>query len=282
VARMSVTGGFLLLVGEPVAGKTRCAFEAIRGLPLGWRMYVRSGSLALQELIDARVPLTRTVIWLDDIHQLLDSDISDADHLTAATVRRLLLPGTGPVIIMATTWTDRRDRYSEPALSKVPDLLADARAVINMAQQFDLNAAFSGNEWSRAASMATADPRLAEGVAAGSSKALAATLANRDELIRRWRYNSRPVSAATISASIDARRCGHPEPIPAAVIGSLVPYYLTPNQRTTVSSGWLEQALADACTPVRGDPGHAAHRRSDGAGRRVPDFGHSSSICENL
>ena len=176
VTRMSVTGGFLLLVGEPAAGKTRCGIEAIRVLPADWRIFVRTGTFTLQQLIDTGVPLARTVIWLDDIHQLLDTDPSDPNHLAAATVRRLLLPDAGPIIILATTWTDRRDRYSELPVNGTSDLMSDARALIGMAQQFDIDATFSDDEWARAYSMSAADPRLAEAVATGKSKTLAATL----------------------------------------------------------------------------------------------------------
>jgi TPR repeat protein len=253
LTRMSVTGGFLLLVGEPAAGKTRCAAEAIQALPVGWRIYVRSGTSTLQQIVDAGVSLERTVIWLDDIHQLLDSDTSDPAHLTAAFVRRLLLPGIGPVIIIGTTWPDRCDRYTRLPVDGAPDLMADARTVMGMAQQIDLDAGFTEEEWKRALSLSTTDPRLKEAVTVGSSRALAAALANRDELIRRWRSNRKPVVSAVISAAIDARRCGYPEPIPGSIIAELVPYYLAPSQRARVDSEWLESALSEACDPVRGD-----------------------------
>jgi TPR repeat protein len=253
LSHMSATGGFLLLVGEPASGKTRSAVEALRGLPRDWRMYIRSGSTTLQQLIDAGASLERTVIWLDDIHQLLDSDSSDPAHLTATLVRRLLLPASGPVIIIATTWPDRRDRYTRQPSEGVPDLMSDARSVIEMAQQIDIDAEFSNAEWARAVSLSSEDPRLGEAVSAGGSRTLAATLANRDELIRRWRFSGKPIVSALISAAIDARRCGYPEPIPEGVIAELVPHYLSPSQRARAGSEWLQSALSEACEPIRGD-----------------------------
>jgi TPR repeat protein len=253
LTRMAVTGGFLLLVGEPAAGKTRCAVEAVQALPDNWKIYIRSGNTTLQELVGAGVPLVHTVVWLDDIHQLLDSDTTDPNHLTAALVRRLLLPTAGPVIIIATTWPDRRDLYNRQPIEGSPDLMADARAVLQMAQQIDLTIAFSDEEWTRALSLSMADPRLKEAVAANNSRALAATLACREELIRRWRSTSKSMVSTVISAAIDARRCGCPEPISEKIIEALTPHYMSPSQRARVSSGWLESAIGEACEPIRGD-----------------------------
>src|SRR5690606_18931372 len=80
------------------------------------------------------------------------------------------------------------------------------------------------------------------------------TLANKPELIRRWCHGGNPYGQAVISAGVDARRCGHPEPIPRPVIEALAEGYLTPKERAKADpKQWLDQALAWACTPIRGD-----------------------------
>ncbi|TYC12059.1 AAA family ATPase, partial [Micromonospora sp. MP36] len=141
VTRMATTGGFLLLVRAPASGKTRAAAEAIRKLPQGWRMYLRSGSSSLQALVDEGVSLRRTVVWLDDIHELLDvaeSGDSTGPQITSQLVRRLLLPDVGPVIVIGTTWPRKRDQYQKVADEGQPDLWADARRLLNMADQINL------------------------------------------------------------------------------------------------------------------------------------------------
>jgi hypothetical protein len=108
----------------------------------GWRLYLRAGTIGLAELVDAGVSLRQTVVWLDDLHDLLDAGTEQAGgwRLTADLVRRLLAPDAGPVIIIATTWPDKRDLYSaSPPAPREADLRADARKILDMAEQIDLD-----------------------------------------------------------------------------------------------------------------------------------------------
>lgn len=274
LTRMAQTGGFILLVGPPAAGKTRSAATAVQQSLGDWRIYVRSGELDLEALLDAEVNLSRTVIWLDDIHELLDDygwseESDDANRLSARSVatasipgrltsgviRRLLLPAVGPVIIIATTWPERRDRMTTTKASKgIADPHADSRKIIDMADQIDLSLEFSEQEWLRAKQLSDFDPRLAEAVKFEENRAVAATLANAPELIRRWRHGSDEYGRAVLSAAVDVRRCGHPEPIPENLLAVLADTYLTGGQRAAaVANEWFANALAWACHPVRGD-----------------------------
>jgi tetratricopeptide (TPR) repeat protein len=112
-------------------------------------------------------------------------------------------------------------------------------------------AAFSDSEWRRALTMAEVDPRLAE-AASSQERTLTATLANRNDLIRRWLDNDDALSTAVISATIDARYCGHPEPVPVKIIEAIAPHYLTSQQMPIAADGWLTIALNAACQPIRG------------------------------
>ncbi|MFC5754917.1 hypothetical protein [Actinomadura rugatobispora] len=60
-------GGFVLLVGEPSAGKTRTAYEAVLGLlPDWWVLHPRDA--AEVDAFARRVPPAgRVVVWLDDL-----------------------------------------------------------------------------------------------------------------------------------------------------------------------------------------------------------------------
>jgi len=259
LTRMATTGGFLLLVGPPASGKTRCAATAMQQLLGDWRLYLRD-LRSLAELLDAGVSLRRTVVWLDDVHEILDSSDRAVEtsavgqRLSADLMRRLLLPDIGPVIVFGTTWPDKRDRYASPPRSADADLFADARKIIDMADQIDIAAGLSNSEWRRAQSLASEDPRLAEAVRSTVDRALTSTLANAPEMIRRWRHGGSATGRAVLSAAVFARRCGHPEPIPVDLLRALTEEELSAAERARANTGrWFDDALAWACAPVRGD-----------------------------
>ncbi|MCG5444428.1 tetratricopeptide repeat protein [Micromonospora sp. NIE79] len=267
LTRMSATGGFLLLVGPPASGKTRCAAEAMQQLLGKWRLCLWSAGHDPESLLDAGTVLRRTVVWLDDLHELLEPSASvtvstsaaggsNPRHrrLTSELIRRLLLPENGPVILMGTTWPEKRDRFSDMPDAVEADLFADARKVVGMAEQIDMVPLFSEAEWDRAVALSGGDPRLAEAVEHGKGRALPATLASARELIRRWRHGGDAYGQAVISAAVDVRRCGHPEPIPLSLLEGLAERYLTGWHRATAApDAWFSEALAWACRPVRGD-----------------------------
>ncbi|MGW5578098.1 tetratricopeptide repeat protein [Micromonospora chokoriensis] len=266
LTRMSASGGFLLLVGPPASGKTRCAAEAMQQLLGKWRLCLWSAGHDPNLLVDAGISLRRTVVWLDDLHELFEASAgtvitSDSGglnprhrRLTSELIRRLLLPENGPVIFIGTTWPEKRDRFTRPPDAVEADLFADARKVVGMAEQIDVMPVFSEVEWHRAVTLSDGDPRLAEAVQHGQERALPATLASARELIRRWRHGGNPYGQAVVSAGVDARRCGHPEPIPARLLETLAERYLTERQRAAATpEGWFGEALAWACQPVRGD-----------------------------
>ncbi|MFD6564276.1 tetratricopeptide repeat protein, partial [Micromonospora profundi] len=267
LTRMSATGGFLLLVGPPASGKTRCAAEAMQKELGKWRLCLWSAGHDPNALLDAGTGLRRTVVWLDDLHDLLEAsagtEVSTSDsggfsfrqrRLTSELIRRLLLPENGPVILIGTTWPEKRDRFTRPPDAVEADLFADARKVIGMAEQIDVVPVFSEAEWDRAVALSGGDPRLAEAVQHEQGRALPATLASARELIRRWRHGGDAYGQAVISAGVDVRRCGHPEPIPAPLLQTLAERYLTGRQlAAAVPDAWFAEALAWACQPVRGD-----------------------------
>ncbi|MEV5206319.1 tetratricopeptide repeat protein [Micromonospora sp. NPDC053740] len=267
LTRMSATGGFLLLVGPPASGKTRCAAEAMQQMLGKWRLCLWSAGHDPDALLDAGTGLRRTVVWLDDLHELLEASagtaVSTSDsgglssrqrRLTSELIRRLLLPDNGPVILIGTTWPEKRDRFTHPPGAVEADLFADARKVMGMAEQIDVVPVFSDAEWDRAVALSGGDPRLAEAVQREQGRALPATLASARELIRRWRHGGDAYGQAVISAGVDTRRCGHPEPIPAPLLQTLAERYLTGRQRATATpNAWFAEALAWACQPVRGD-----------------------------
>lgn len=212
LTRMAVSGGFLLLVGEPAAGKTRCAATAVHRLLGDWRLLVPEGAAGLAAVVDSGVNMARTVVWLDDLHELVESGgagSSDSSRLAAALLRRLFLPKVGPVVVIGTTWPDKHRLYSqEPAGGA--DLYGEARQIVRMAEVIDLASEFSDTELGRAMELAAVDPRIAEALHTGNDRRLAATLANAPRLVLRWRAGDNPYVVAVLDAAVDARRAGHP------------------------------------------------------------------------
>ncbi|MEV4136721.1 tetratricopeptide repeat protein [Dactylosporangium sp. NPDC049742] len=266
LTRMSGPGGFLLVVGPPAAGKTRSVVTAMQQLLGDWRLYIHSSTANLAEVLETGLDLRRTVVWLDNIHEVLDpsddasgtqpSGAPDRAHtwLTSDLMRRLILPSNGPVIVIGMTWPEHRDRYTSHSRLSTTGPHADARKIVDMADQIDLSPTFSDAEWRRATQLSASDPRIAEVVQLTHGRDLAAMLANAPDLIRRWRHGGNHYGRAALTAAITARQCGHPEPIPDGVLEALAARDLTGLQRATAdANGWFRDALAWACSPIRGD-----------------------------
>ena len=88
-------GGFVLLVGDSTAGKTRAAFEAVRGT-LADHVLIRPAARdAVAAAVGRAARERRCVLWLDDLESYLG-----AGGLTAAQAGRLLAgPGHHRVIV---------------------------------------------------------------------------------------------------------------------------------------------------------------------------------------
>jgi TPR repeat protein len=250
------TGGFLLLAGSAAAGKTRTAFQLIQDALGDWPLLIPASAQQLTGYLDTIQTSRKLVVWLNETQNYLGPG-----GLTAATVRRLLA-APRPVIIIGTIWPDRYDAMtaspSEPRAgsgAEVPlaDVYADAREIlVILADRRNLAARFSPAERDRAAALAHRDPRLAEALADPDNHRIPETLAAGSQLISRWLVPANPHGAAVITAAIAARRCGHPEPVPADVLRPLAEQAMTPAERATAARSWFPPALAWAREPVRG------------------------------
>ena len=269
------SGGFALLVGPAAAGKTRTAYEAVRRELPRWNMVMPATGAELNGLA-AGTNLARSVIWLNEAQDFLNGTAP----LTAATVRRLLTDTTRPVIIIGTIWPDRYDQLRStartnpgmadaadpagadvqpagsaegqpaPAPTAAEPLGRNARDVLEQARTFSLSR-FSQEEWDRTAELASRDPRLAEASRhRDSGLAMTQILSAAPELIHRWEQADTPYGQALLTAAVTARRCGHPDTIPAPLLQSLAEQFLTGPQRANAPSTWFDDALTWACQPV--------------------------------
>jgi len=247
LADRSVHGGFLLLVGPSASGKSRCAYEAVRAVLPDWRMLLPPSAGDLTSLVDAGVPLGRTVIWLDDVPRFLGPCM-----LAARTVRRLLTDPAEPVIVIGAIWPAEYERLMTGTSQETgQDSTTEAQQILLLAHRFDVAEQFTAAERSRAGQVALTDPRIEEALGHAPTGAVPSVLACAPELIHRWDQPADRVGGAVITAAVEARLCGHPAVIPPRLLERLTEAYLTPAQRATAPPGWFEAAIAWACRPVR-------------------------------
>ncbi|MGW7674461.1 tetratricopeptide repeat protein, partial [Streptomyces sp. NPDC054775] len=244
----SISGGFVLLVGPAASGKTRCAYEAINAVLNNWRLCIPATAGQLTALVDSAVDLRHTVVWLDEMQDFLGTG-----RLTVETVRRLLADRTRPVVLVGTIWPSEYTRLSTSSKADDgQDLNRDSREILKLARRFSIRT-FSNAEQDRARNLAQADPRLREAVGGdGDAACLTEVLAAVPELIHRWEQADDPFGAAVVSAGVDARLCGHPEPLPVGLLEVLATCHLTGAQRAGAKQNWFTSAVHWACVPVRG------------------------------
>ncbi|MFJ9782628.1 tetratricopeptide repeat protein [Amycolatopsis sp. NPDC101161] len=263
-------GGFVLLVGDSSAGKTRALFEAVKAvLPDWWLLHPRDTTV-LRKF--AEHPTGRTVVWLDELQDYLDF----AGGVPAGHIREMIAAG---VVLVATCWPgEYRKRVALPEEGR-PDPYANDRRLLGLADVLHVPAAFSSYERRRAEDLAGTDHRIRvalDTLDAGFTQVMAAG----PELIRHWE-EAPAYAKGVITAALDARRVGAHAPLTRDYLADAVPGYLNEREVATALSGWLEDALdyatrllhgaTAALTPVPAGMGTIA-------GYRVADYLHQYAL----
>jgi hypothetical protein len=233
-------GGFILLVGEAGSGKTRLAYETMRSVLPDFGLLHPADADALTEL-----PPARTIVWLDDLDRYLRSG------LTRATLQAFL-QGPRPVVILATIWPSQYHSYMPlPRPGAAQDIRQREREVLTLATVIDVDVRLSPAEWDNARTAAGRDPRLAAALNS-ADHGIFQNLAAGPHLVRRWNHAATPYAEALITAAVDARRAGVPDPLAASRLKEAAAASLTPAQRAQAPADWFEQALSYATAPVPG------------------------------
>jgi len=222
-------GGFLLLVGDSTAGKSRTAFEAMAAALPGHLLIWPASRDAVPAALAHAAESPRCVVWLDDLERFLGSD-----GVTVAQVNRLLVGGKQHRVILATIRTAERQRLlSEGAgtSAEAHQMLRENHLVLVQARDIRVSRMFSGPELDRARGLA-GDRRIAEALAHSGAYGIAEYLAAGPELLSDWE-DARDSSdgqhargAALVAAAIDIRRAGHTSPIPRALLEQVHERYL--------------------------------------------------------
>jgi tetratricopeptide (TPR) repeat protein len=226
-------GGFVLLVGDSTAGKSRAAFEAMAATLPGHLLICPANRDAVAIAVIRAAQTRQCVLWLDDLEGYLG-----IGGLTAARLARLVTGEGHHRVIVATIRAAEQARLTTDSTGSASDEdafrqgLRDTRQVLEQACPFRVSRMFSETELERARTRDW-DPRVAEALPHSGTYGIAEYLAAGPELLRDWddaRNSSagpNAVGAALVAAAIDVRRAGHTSPIPRALLDQTHKHYLT-------------------------------------------------------
>lgn len=242
-------GGFILLVGESTAGKTRLAYEVARSR-FPRHAFVRPldrGALAAAVAVAGR--RRRAVLWLDDLEDHLG-----ADGLTAPMVAGLLGRRPGRVVVVATMRSEEFRRYDAREESRLTGSDRDAwrvqRDVLNAAVKIRLERHWSAAEQRRAAAHRE-DPRIRLALDSCDRFGLAEVVAAGPELLTAWQNawapGANPRGAAVVAAAVDCRRAGLRRPVGREWLQDLHRPYLAERGGPDLQPEPFGEAMAWAC-----------------------------------
>jgi tetratricopeptide (TPR) repeat protein len=245
--------GFLLLVGDSTAGKTRLAYEVVRKHFPRYRLVVPDSREAMVALVDTVARLGRAVVWLDDLEHYLG-----AGGLTAGQMQRMLDAGTARVAVVATMSARQHIRFgARSAADDEPggDVLRTGREVLRLASVVRVDRTWSDAELARA-QRHTHDPRIGAAVNGarsgrrGVAEYLAAAPQLLDDFRNAWATGARPRAAAMVAGAVDARRAGYHQPLPEDVLRRLHEIHLALRGGAALRPEPWEDALRWATEPL--------------------------------
>lgn len=247
--RRALSGpGFVLVVGDAVAGKTRSAYEATRVMLPGHILIAPGRREDIAAAVEAAVVTRQAVLWLDDLEFYLGPE-----GLSPSQVRQVVAGDDHHRVIVATM----RSALEERLNSADPEI----RAVLAQARRINLSRMFSLAEQQRARNLE--DPRLVEALANSGIYGVAEYLAAGPQLLKEWEDawapGSHPRGAALVAAAIDLRRAGFTSPLPRRLLEELAETYLAQRGGRRLRPETTEDAL-----------GWATHPRQSGTSLLIP------------
>ncbi|QYA98985.1 tetratricopeptide repeat protein [Streptomyces anulatus] len=243
--------GFVLVVGESTAGKTRLAYEVAR-LCFPRHAFVRPlARPALAHAVRIARRRRRAVLWLDDLENYLG-----ADGVTASALAGLLQGRPGRVVILATMQSQEFRRYDAREESRLTGSDRDAwrvqREVLHMAAQVRLERRWSADEQGRA--RASRDPRVRLALDSCDRFGLAEVLAAGPELLAAWENawapGANPRGAAIVAAAVDCRRSGLRRPATWQWLQEFHRSYLAERGGPDLQPEPFVEAMQWACKPA--------------------------------
>jgi tetratricopeptide (TPR) repeat protein len=225
-------GGFVLLVGDATAGKSRTGYEAMTATLPGHTLIVPHDRDALPSALAKATETRQCVLWLNDLESYLGPGALTRNKITG------LVSGDGQHrVILATLRAAEEIRYTSDIAGPEASRQAHraAREVLEQARRLRLPRLFSPAEQRRAEARGW-DPRIADAVAHADTYGIAEYLAAGPELLRDWEdawtpntdpaAPANPRGAALVAAAVDIRRAGWSNPIPTRILDQVHDHYL--------------------------------------------------------
>ena len=238
----------LLLLGGSCTGKSRTAYEAVQAALPDWSLAYPKTPEALKVMLDGPPLPAKSVLWLDDLHNLLNESGGEG----AAALLRDLLQKPGPVALIATAWPDACKELTTTPSSEQADRHYQARTLLREAWITDIPDTFVGADYEEFERLAAGDASLTAAMhAASSAGEVTQTLAAAPELMKHWLHAPAPYGKAVITAAIDARRLGVRTPLPDALLKAAAIGYFTPDERARALPTWFDEALDYARQPIK-------------------------------
>ncbi len=221
-------GGFVLLVGDSTAGKTRMAFEALQATLPDHALIAPDGLHAIPDAISQAADEPRCVLWLDDLERFLGPG-----GIVAADLARLLSGSGQHRVIVATIRAVEQARLTADLRDddRAWQGLRDVREVLDQARQLRIVRSFTMSELERARTRDW-DPRIADAIEHADSYGIAEWLAAGPLLLRDWERarcsatETLAQGAAIVTAAIDLRRAGYISPIPRDLLDEIHGHYI--------------------------------------------------------
>jgi len=250
-------GGFVLLVGDSTAGKSRTGYEAMAGTLPEHTLIAPHDREALPVALAMAAETRQCVLWLDDLESYLGAGGLTRNKITG------LVGGEGRHrVILATMRAAEETRYTSDAGGPEAARQAhrDAREVLEQAHRIRLPRLFTPAEQVRAEARDW-DPRIADAVAHAESYGIAEYLAAAPELLRDWENAwtpntepgapANPRGAALVTAAVDIRRAGWANPIPVGLLEHVHEHYLASLGGSRLQPEPIASAWEWACRPRR-------------------------------
>ncbi|WP_225793641.1 tetratricopeptide repeat protein [Streptomyces aculeolatus] len=226
-------GGFVLLIGDSTAGKSRAAYEAMRAVLPHHVLIAPRDRAALPAALARAAEMKRCVLWLSDLEKYLG-----AEGLTRTGVARVVAGEGHHRVILATLRAAEQARLVDAGTE--PDeagrtAFNEARETLEQAESLRLDRIFSAAERDRARAH-DRDPRIADALAHADDYGIAECMAAGPDLLRDWQdawspntdpaAPTHPRAAALIAAAIDIRRAGYTSPVSRRILRAVHEHYL--------------------------------------------------------
>lgn len=220
-------GGFVLLVGDSAAGKTRLAYEVMRACLPRHHCVVPENSAALHAAVTVAKARRPSVLRLDDLERYLG-----LDGLTRAEAAYLV---EQRCVVLATMRAHERDDLSaryDPhrGLSERQAARSGREVLAAVDTEMRLDRKWSDAELGRARALAH-DTRIAGALRGSEDHGLAEVMAAGPQLLSDWwdarsAGSRRSRGAALVAAAVDIRCAGYHRPVPLTVLRELHFAYL--------------------------------------------------------